>query len=286
MASVETTYGSYTKPLKNEVVREPKSTWDQDMFLKVLVAQMQYQDPMEPTSNTEFIGQMAQFSTLEQMTKMSASMLATQAYNLVGKYVIAEYQTEAGEYVSVAGKVDSTFIDHGITYVTLSIAEKDPTTGELTAKQINLPLTSIMEVGDGDATLYNEKLLEKLDEIFKLLGGRNPSEYVGKYVYAEYTPAGAEAPVKVAGKVEGTLKKDYVDYLIVTRPKVEDGNVVFDKDGKMVMETYEIPFSGVKEAVKPGSTYGSTGNLAIWKELDTLFNTTYAGTGGADGTDG
>lgn len=45
-----------------------------DDFLKLLVAQMQNQDPMNPTDSTASIAQMAQFSSLEQMTNISTSM--------------------------------------------------------------------------------------------------------------------------------------------------------------------------------------------------------------------
>ncbi len=47
---------------------------DKEAFLKLLVAQLQNQDPLEPQDNGEFIAQMAQFSTLEQMSNMTASM--------------------------------------------------------------------------------------------------------------------------------------------------------------------------------------------------------------------
>ena len=45
-----------------------------DDFLKLLVAQMQNQDPMNPTDSTASIAQMAQFSSLEQMTNIATSM--------------------------------------------------------------------------------------------------------------------------------------------------------------------------------------------------------------------
>ena len=45
-----------------------------DAFLQLLVAQLQNQDPLEPQDNGEFIAQMAQFSSLEQMQNMTKSM--------------------------------------------------------------------------------------------------------------------------------------------------------------------------------------------------------------------
>ena len=46
----------------------------QDDFLQLLVVQMQNQDPMSPMKDTEFIAQMAQFTSLEQSKQMSADM--------------------------------------------------------------------------------------------------------------------------------------------------------------------------------------------------------------------
>ncbi len=46
----------------------------EDEFMKLLVTQMQYQDPMEPQADTEFIAQLAQFSSLEQMTQINTTL--------------------------------------------------------------------------------------------------------------------------------------------------------------------------------------------------------------------
>ena len=50
-----------------------KSSLGKDAFLQLLVAQMKYQDPLEPTSNTEYISQLATFSELEEMQNLRVS---------------------------------------------------------------------------------------------------------------------------------------------------------------------------------------------------------------------
>lgn len=44
---------------------------DQEMFLKLLVAQMKNQDPLNPTDSTQYTAQLAQFSSLEQLTTIN-----------------------------------------------------------------------------------------------------------------------------------------------------------------------------------------------------------------------
>ncbi len=57
--------------LKESEKKKSNSTVDKDQFLQLLVAQMKYQDPLEPTSNTEYISQYATFSELEQHERIS-----------------------------------------------------------------------------------------------------------------------------------------------------------------------------------------------------------------------
>jgi flagellar basal-body rod modification protein FlgD len=65
-------------------------------FLKLLMAQMQNQDPMKPMDDTQMIAQMAQFSALEEsqalrqvMQQNSNTQAVTQAASLIGKYILA-----------------------------------------------------------------------------------------------------------------------------------------------------------------------------------------------------
>jgi flagellar basal-body rod modification protein FlgD len=52
----------------------PSKAMDKDAFLKILVTQLQYQDPTQPMDDKQFISQMAQFSSLEQMNNVATGM--------------------------------------------------------------------------------------------------------------------------------------------------------------------------------------------------------------------
>ena len=90
---------------------------DKDAFLQLLVAQMKYQDPLEPTSNTEYISQLATFSELEEMQNVSASMDMSRANALVGQYVFMNEENGFAE-----GQVDYVVYQGGKVY--LSVNEK------------------------------------------------------------------------------------------------------------------------------------------------------------------
>ena len=63
---------------------------NKDAFLQILAAEMQYQDPLEPSSNTEWVSQMSSFSQIESLQTVSDSISEQGASNLVGKRVILE----------------------------------------------------------------------------------------------------------------------------------------------------------------------------------------------------
>lgn len=92
------------------------STLDKDAFLKLLVTQMQYQDPLEPTSNTEYMAQLAQFSTVEQLENLCATFNANQALNMAGQYVILNVPDSAGKINQVSGLVDYVTMSEGKAY--------------------------------------------------------------------------------------------------------------------------------------------------------------------------
>ncbi len=81
-----------------------QSTLDINDFLKLLVTQMQCQDPLEPTDNTEYIAQMATFTQVEATTQMQEKTEEQMAADLVGKEVMMKTDLTKEGYV--VGKVD------------------------------------------------------------------------------------------------------------------------------------------------------------------------------------
>ena len=88
-----------------------------DAFLKLLIAELSNQDPLDPMTDREFIAQMAQFSTLEQMTNMTkaleglSSMEPYSAVSYIGKLVAFEYTAADGSVTPVADTVVAVWFD-------------------------------------------------------------------------------------------------------------------------------------------------------------------------------
>lgn len=99
--------------------RTVSSNLGKDDFLRLLVTQLQYQDPLQPKEDTEFIAQMAQFTSLEQMQNLTKTMMFQQATAMIDKDVKAEITGSKGTEL-VYGKVTSVRENSGEMYLTLS----------------------------------------------------------------------------------------------------------------------------------------------------------------------
>ena len=93
MAALNMMVDSFNKSLVVEG-RKPSHELGKDDFLKLLITQLSHQAPTKPTDNTQMIAQMAQFSSLEQMTnmnqefaKMNQMLVSSQGVNTIGKTV-------------------------------------------------------------------------------------------------------------------------------------------------------------------------------------------------------
>jgi len=105
-----------------------------DEFFKMLIAQLQNQDPLNPMDGTDFTAQLAQFSSLEQLTNVNSNLEAVTAYqklmsgvqavSLIGKEITAE-----GNTVKASGSsVDITYnLPEDVSEGTVSIYKTDGT---------------------------------------------------------------------------------------------------------------------------------------------------------------
>jgi flagellar basal-body rod modification protein FlgD len=92
LAATRAEVDSFNKTIK--VGKAGSTTLDRDDFLKILITQLQHQDPTSPVEDKDFIAQMAQFSSLEQITNMSAGfqklsglLASSEASQVLGKTV-------------------------------------------------------------------------------------------------------------------------------------------------------------------------------------------------------
>ena len=88
-----------------------------DSFLKILASELQNQDPTEPVSNTEYVAQLAQFNSLQQMSALNGSMSKFQAYSLIGMEVSYTATDSSGNSLSGTGIAQSVVTNGNDVYV-------------------------------------------------------------------------------------------------------------------------------------------------------------------------
>ncbi|MCH5203249.1 MAG: hypothetical protein J1F03_00805 [Oscillospiraceae bacterium] len=105
LSSAEQMQLNYEK-YKDKFVDKQNDLLNSDTFLKLLVSEMSNQDPLEPTSNTEFISQLASFSQMGYLQDVSKYAMATYASSLVGKTATAS-RVDGTNVIMKTGVVES-----------------------------------------------------------------------------------------------------------------------------------------------------------------------------------
>ena len=166
------------------------STVDKEAFLQLLVAQMKYQDPLEPTSNTEYISQYATFSELEQMQNMSATLELSRASTLVGQTVLMKVTDSSGNTTTVQGNVDYVVYENNKAFLSIngelySLDDLDTVADQkyleaytLAAEFLNL-YNKLPKVGE--LTIGDREDVEKVQKMYDEM-----NDYQKKFISSDY----------------------------------------------------------------------------------------------------
>ena len=204
--------GNYTvggKTDRGTSIVEAGGSVDKNAFLQILVAELSNLDPTADTDSTQYISQLAQFSTMEQMSNLNTTMSNSAAYNLVGKGVTVNVLDNKG--IPYTGIVRGVSGNKGTSYtVSIEVYEDNQT------KYIDVPMSSIQTVLDvGDSSL------SALNNMNTNIAMMTASSYIGKYV--ELTEGKEDgSSEKVTGQVMSVSRENGA---INIKVKLLDGEV-------------------------------------------------------------
>ncbi len=141
---------------------EEQSSLGKDSFLKILVAQLQNQDPTKPLEDREYIAQMSQFSSLEQMSNLNKTMSKfvefsmgnslTQQSHLIDKIVKWEQKTELAT-LSGEGTVIGISSKNGEILATLDNGKQIPIKDIISVGQDEVSEETTEETTEGQETV-------------------------------------------------------------------------------------------------------------------------------------
>lgn len=133
------------------------SDLDKDAFLQLMITQLQYQDPLDPVDDTEYIAQLAQFTSLEQMTNLNTSMTNMLDYmqNINVSVVETQVLGYIGKGVTVADSETNTVFTGKVSGVALidgsyqlSVTDIKDSSGNIMLDSSGKPLVKSVLVSD------------------------------------------------------------------------------------------------------------------------------------------
>lgn len=195
-----------------------------ETFLSLLVAEMTNQDPMEPTSNTEFVTQMAQFTSLNYSKQSAQYSMSNYASSLVGKTVTAS-KMDGSSQVTKTGVVESV-MKNGDSYT-------------IKVDGVTFDISNVTAIAEGSASSSDTQL-----------SGNSLGEYIAK----ASSMIGMAATVQVKTD-SGTV----LDSGLVTSIQVKDGkvNLIINNKAYALENVVEVAYPTLEP---DDSTNGTTGS--------------------------
>jgi len=189
-----------------------KNALGKDAFMKMMIAQLQNQDPLNPMDGTQFVAQLAQFSSLEQLQNLNEVMTSLPTY--LGNFSNAQMANLIGNNATAAGNVvTASGSQASITYRLPS----DIQSGSIKIYDMNGALVDTIKIGSQksglQSTIWNCS-----------------SQAAGNYTYeiGAVDRKGSEVTVDkmISGAITGVSFKDGVAYLTINGQEVAFSDVV------------------------------------------------------------
>ncbi len=234
MTSIVDALTATTTEFNQAIAEQEGSDLDKEAFLLLLVTQFQYQDPLDPMDDTEFIAQLAQFSNLEQLMTLNESMTTLTE--------IAESQEMINATSYIGKTVDAT--GNSVSKVT------DSTTGDITISSVlyaigEASVSGQMNIYDSDSNLVNSY------SIVSQAAGTHSFDWDGMNYLGNEAPDGVYTMIPVFYNAEGTTITGYdmvVDGRVtgvlvdsgITYLALDDGRVTALSDVRRVSEVTVI----------------------------------------------
>jgi flagellar basal-body rod modification protein FlgD len=208
--------------VSNNITSVGSSNLGKDDFLNLLVTQLRYQDPLEPMQDSDFVAQLAQFSSLEQLSNISTTLgysteldyilsqtiANTMATTIIGKEIVAEGDTIYHEYET----------DSRICF-------------ELDGDAKNVEVKIYNETGSLVRTLTDQDLEKGMNHIdwdgkdnsgSKVAGG----EYTFEITAKDSSDESVGVHTRIVGIVESVRYENGKGYLIVNGQKIEMSDII------------------------------------------------------------
>lgn len=220
---IQANYEKYKSKFKDSTEKMVSS----DTFLSLLVAEMTNQDPMEPTSNTEFVTQMAQFTSLQYSKDSATYSMSNYASSLVGKTVTAS-KMDGSKQVTKTGVVESV-MKSGKTYM-------------IKVDGVSFDISNVTAIGNTNS-----------DSSTGTASGSSLGELIAR----------ASMMIGMAATVNPTVEGgSLLDSGIITSIQVKDGQVrvIINDKGYLLDDIVEVAYPTVDNGDdNTGDTAGSTG---------------------------
>lgn len=229
-------------------VKKDGSTMDKEAFLNLLVAQMKYQDPLEPTSNTEFVSQYAQFSALEQMQNMSATLELSRASTLVGQTVSVNTTDSSGRATTLQGMVDYIVYENNKAYVSIegNLYSLDDVYGVADTKYLDAyDKAEVLAAQIVKLPTYENLSLDDKEDVDELMAVYNG---MSKYEKSFMASALVDKLTKASGRME-ELVKDLIGDFMTAMDELPEKDQLKIEDKEAIDKVNEM-YKGMTEFEK------------------------------------